>query len=275
MRLSEGKALSVLKLLVEGCSIRSAERITGVEKRTILSLLETVGERCEKLMTDRIQGITVKNVQCDELWGYVGMKEKTKNRKGLESGRIGDAYCFVGMERNTKLILAWHLGRRTATDTVDFTEKLKHATKGNFQVSTDGFKPYIDAIEWSFGADVDFAQIVKAYANNPENETRYSPCVCTGCTKVPVSGNPDLAKASTSHIERQNLTIRMGMRRMTRLTNGFSKKWANLKSAYALHFAYYNFCRIHKTLRVTPAMESGIADHVWTLAELINARENL
>ena len=269
MRLSKEKALSVLKLLIEGCSIRSAERITGVEKRTILSLLALVGERCEKLMTDRIHGLTVKNVQCDELWGFVGMKEKTKTRKGLDSGRIGDAYCFVGMERNTKLILAWHLGRRTATDTVDFTEKLRYATKGTFQINTDGFKPYVDAVEWAFGADADFAQIVKSYANNPENETRYSPSLCTGCTKQRIAGNPDLGKASTSHIERQNLTIRMGMRRMTRLTNAFSKKWTNLKSAYALHFAYYNFCRIHKTLRVTPAMEAGITDHIWNIMELV------
>jgi len=270
MRLPLEKALFVIKLLVEGCSIRSAERITGVEKRTILSLLALVGERCEGLMMNRIQGLTVKNVQCDELWGYVGMKEKTKTHKALTSGRIGDAYCFVAMERNTKLILAWHLGRRTATDTVDFTQKLRHATKGNFQISTDGFQAYAEAISYSLGAQhVDFAQIIKSYANNPENETRYSPSLCTGCSKVSVYGNPDLSKASTSHIERQNLTIRMGMRRMTRLTNAFSKKWTNLKSAYALHFAFYNFCRIHATLRVTPAMEAGIADHVWTIQELL------
>jgi transposase-like protein/IS1 family transposase len=271
MRLSEEKALSVLKLLVEGCSIRSAERITGVEKRTILSLLATVGEKCEALMTKKICGLTVKNVQADELWGFVEMKEKTKTHKGETSNRIGDAYCFVGMERSTKLILAWHLGRRTAADTIDFTEKLRYATKGNFQINTDGFAPYRDAIEWAFGADVDFAQIIKVYANNPENETRYSPCQCTGCNKQIVSGTPDLSKASTSHIERQNLTIRMSMRRMTRLTNAFSKKWKNLKAAYALHFAYYNFCRVHKTLRITPAMEAGITDHVWSIPELLQS----
>jgi len=255
--------------LVEGCSIRSAERITGVEKRTILSLLEVVGKKCEALMNDKIRGLEVKNVQCDEIWGFVGMKEKTKNSKGEDDVRIGDAYCFVALERTNKLILAWHLGRRSAADTVEFTDKLRYSTKGNFQVNTDGFKLYVDAMEWSFGADVDFAQIIKVYANNPENETRYSPCQCTGCNKQVVCGSPDLSKASTSHIERQNLTIRMSMRRMTRLTNAFSKKWNNLKYAYALHFAYYNFCRIHKTLRVTPAMEAGIADHVWSLTELL------
>lgn len=270
MRLSLEKALSVLKLLVEGCSIRSAERITGVEKRTILSLLVLVGDRCEKMMLERIHDLEVANVQCDELWGYVGMKEKTKASKGMTSNRIGDAWCYVAMERSNKLILAWHLGRRTADHTVEFTEKLRHATKGNFQINTDGFSGYPEAISYSLGAQhVDFVQIVKTYASSPESETRYSPSECTGCHKVPFYGNPDLGKASTSHIERQNLTVRMGMRRMTRLTNAFSKRWKNFKAAYALHFAYYNFCRVHQTLRVTPAMETGITDHIWTLAELI------
>ncbi len=270
MRLPLDKALSVLKLLVEGCSIRSAERITGVEKRTILSLLLLVGDRCEKMMYGHIYGLEVQNVQCDELWGYVGMKEKTKTSKGIASGRIGDAWCYVAMERNTKLVLAWHLGRRNASDTIDFTEKLRHATKGNFQINTDGFSAYPEAISWSLGVQhVDFAQIIKTYASSPEGEKRYSPSECTGCYKIAVAGNPDLSKASTSHIERQNLTIRMGVRRLTRLTNAFSKKWKNLRAAYALHFAYYDFCRVHQTLRVTPAMEMGIADHVWSLQELI------
>lgn len=270
MRLPVEKALSVLRLLVEGCSIRSAERISGVEKRTILSLLLLVGDHCQKMMFDRIQGLEANNVQCDELWGYVGMKEKTKARKGIASQRIGDAWCYVAMERTTKLILAWHLGRRTTDHAVDFTEKLRHATKGNFQINTDGFSAYPEAISYSLGAQhVDFAQIIKTYASSPEGEVRYSPSECTGCHKVSVYGNPDLGKASTSHIERQNLTVRMGMRRLTRLTNAFSKKWKNLKAAYALHFAYYNFCRIHNALRVTPAMEAGIADHVWTLSELL------
>lgn len=272
MRLPWEKALSVIQHLVEGCSIRSTERITGVEKRTILDLLELVGERCEKLMEERIQGLSVKDVQCDEIWGYIQMKEKTKTKKKIESDTIGDAWCFTAMERHTKLILAWHLGRRTAKDTEAFTEKLAYATKGNFQVSTDGFKGYEDAIIYSLGAQfVDFAQLIKIYAASPESEKRYSPSECIGAKKVSVFGNPDMDKVCTSHVERSNLTVRMAMRRMTRLTNGFSKKWLNLKYAYALQFAYYNFCRVHKTLRVTPAMESGLTDHVWSLGELIGA----
>jgi transposase-like protein/IS1 family transposase len=272
MRLPLEKALSVIKLLVEGCSIRSIERITGVEKRTIMSLLLLVGERCEKLMADRIQGLRVTNVACDELWGFCKMKEKTKTRKGIEDAQIGDAWCYVGMERNTKLVLAWHLGRRTAEHTTEFTEKLAHATKGRFQINTDGFAPYREAISYSLGAQyVDFAVIVKQYAATAESETRYSPSDCIGCKKTAVYGQPDLQAASTSHIERQNLTVRMSMRRMTRLTNAFSKKWKNLRAAYALHFGYYNFCRIHMSLRVTPAMETGITDHVWTIQELLAA----
>jgi transposase-like protein/IS1 family transposase len=272
MRLPLEKAISVIQHLVEGCSIRSVERITGVEKRTILSLLALVGERCEKVMEDRIQGLKVKEVACDEIWGYVKMKSKTKTKKTLTGKKIGDAWCFIAMERYTKLILAWHLGHKNMDDTVAFTEKLRRATQGNFQVNTDGFPPYKDAVIYSLGAQfVDFVQIIKIYRNNPESETRYSPSKCIGCEKVAIFGNPDLKRGLTSHVERQNLTVRMTMRRMTRLTNAFSKKWDNLKWAYALQFAYYNFCRIHQSLRITPAMKQGSTDHVWTIQELITS----
>lgn len=274
MRLPIQKAVSVIQLLVEGCSIRSTERITGVEKRTILSLLALIGCRSEQFMAQRIQNLQVKEVSCDEVWGYVGMKARTKARKAISSKQLGDAWCFIAMERHTKLILAWHLGQRNREDTVAFTEKLAGATEGNFQITTDAFPAYKDAIIHSMGAkNVDFAQVIKIYRSNPESETRYSPSVCIGCEKTARFGNPDLRKATTSHIERQNLSVRMGMRRMTRLTNAFSKKWINLKHAYALQFAYYNFCRVHQTLRITPAMESGLTDHVWTIQELILATQ--
>jgi transposase-like protein/IS1 family transposase len=271
MRLPMEKAISVIQHLVEGCSIRTTERIVGVEKRTILSLLALVGERCESLMKDKISGLKIKECACDEIWGYVGMKNRTKAQKALKNNDLGDAWCFIGMERYSKLILAWHLGKRTVEDTIMFTEKLAQATKGNFQINTDGFIPYKDAVIYSLGAQsVDFAQITKIYRSNPEPETRYSPGAYVACAKVAVFGNPDLKRASTSHIERQNLTVRMGMRRMTRLTNAFSKKWLNLKWAYALQFAYYNFCRIHQSLRITPAMAAGVTDHVWNIEELLS-----
>lgn len=272
MILAEEKALSVIQHIVEGCSIRSTSRITDVHPRTILKLLTVVGDKCEALMTERIQGLSVNDVQCDEVWGFVQMKEKTKVKKGSDLDGVGDAWTFVAFERHTKMVLAWHLGRRTEADTIVFTEKLAHATRGSFQVTTDGFKPYQHAIVLSLGAQyVDFAQLVKLYVNNPEGETRYSPAECTGAKKVPIYGDPDMRKVCTSHVERQNLNIRMGMRRMTRLTNAFSKKWSKLHASLAIFFAYHNFCRVHSSLRVTPAMEAGIADHIWSLKELLAA----
>jgi len=270
MILAEEKAMSILQHLVEGCSVRTTSRITGVHPRTILNLLSLAGEKCERLMAERIHGLRVKDVECDELWGYVGMKEKTKSKKGRDEVTLGDAWTFVGIERHSKLVLAWHLGRRTERDTVAFTEKLAAATEGSFQITTDGFKPYQDAVVLSLGAQgVEFAQLVKLYAATAESETRYSPAECIGCKKVPVFGNPNMRKVSTSHVERQNLTMRMQMRRLTRLTNAFSKKWEKLYAMLALYFAWYNFVRVHQTLRVTPAMEAGITDHIWTIGEML------
>jgi len=272
MILAEQKVLSVLQHIVEGCSIRTTSRITEVHPRTILNLLTIVGEKCERMMRERIKGLAVKEVQCDEIWGFVGMKEKTKVRKGETSDSIGDAWTFVAFERHTKMVLAWDLGRRTEADTIIFTDKLAHATRGTFQVTTDGFKPYQHAVVLSLGVQhVDFAQLVKLYTSNPESETRYSPAECTGAKKVPIYGDPDMAKVCTSHVERQNLNIRMGMRRMTRLTNAFSKKWTKLYATLAVFFTYHNFCRVHSSLRVTPAMEAGITDHIWSLSELLAA----
>ena len=271
MILAEEKALAVLHHLVEGCSIRSTERLTGVHRDTILKLLVFVGGKCERLMDERIQGLHVSEVQCDEQWQYIGMKQKTKNKKGIDDNTVGDSWVFTAIERNTKLILCWHLGKRTEADTIAFTEKLAHATAGNFQVTTDGFKPYQHAIVLSLGAQyVDFAQLVKVYAAE-QKEPRYSPAECIGANKVTIFGNPDMDKVSTSHVERHNLSTRMSSRRYTRLTNAFSKKWSKHHAALALWFAYYNFCRVHRTLKVTPAMEAGITDHVWELRELLTA----
>jgi len=235
--------------------------------------LEFVGEKCIRLFALLICGIRVSEVQCDEIWGFVQMKEKTKHAKGKEDDdTLGDAWCYVGMERNTKLILTWHLGRRTTEDTEIFTEKLNYATEGNFEIYTDGFPAYKDAIILSLGTRVDFAQIIKIYGKPEGEEHRYSPSQVIEINKIAVHGNPNMEAAGTSHIERQNLTIRMGNRRMTRLTNAFSKKWINLDYSYALHFFHYNFIRIHSTLRVTPAMESKITDRIWTWEELLRAQ---
>jgi transposase-like protein/IS1 family transposase len=272
MILSEEKAIAVLQHLVEGCSIRSTERITGVHRDTILKLLVVVGEKCERLMNERIKGLHVSDVQCDEQWQYIGMKQKTKKRNGVEDETMGDSWVFTAIERNTKLILCWHLGKRTVADTVAFTEKLADATADqSFQISTDGFTPYRDAIVLSLGAKkVDFAQVIKVFGTPQDEDHRYSPPEVIELQKIAVFGNPDLDKATTSHVERHNLSTRMQSRRYTRLTNAFSKKWEKHHAALALWFAYYNFCRVHRTLRVTPAMEAKISDHVWTLKELLS-----
>jgi transposase-like protein/IS1 family transposase len=273
MRLSLDRALLCIQLIVEGNSIRSTERITGVHRDTILALLVKAGQRCEKLLAETIKAVQVRDVECDEMWGYVGMKEKAKGRERKDVAELGDAYTYVAIERNTKLILTWHLGKRNRQDTLAFIIKLRNATTGKFQLSTDGWPSYPECVERVFGADIHYAQLVKVYRASRDGEQRYSPAEVVDVEVVPRVGMPDYERICTSHIERQNLTMRMQIRRLTRLTNAFSKKWDNLKAAVALHFAFYNFCRTHKTIRCTPAMESGITNHVWSLAELLGATQ--
>jgi transposase-like protein/IS1 family transposase len=272
MRLPMDKAEMVLKLLVEGMSIRSAERITGVHRDTILRLLTLAGERCQRLMDEKIKNLDVRDVEMDEIWGFVQKKEGHKLSSEKNDDAIGTAYCFVGMERNTKLILAHHLGKRDANSTDKFVSKLANATSSQrYQLTSDGFPPYTTAVKIFLPSRVHFAQLVKVYGASSEGEGRYSPAEVVDAVPTIVSGNPDPDRICTSHIERQNLSIRMGMRRMTRLTNAFSKKWENLQAAYSLWFAFYNFCRVHKTLRVTPATEAGITKHTWSIYELLVA----
>jgi transposase-like protein/IS1 family transposase len=273
----EGKKLAAdkielcIRLLVEGNSVRSTERISGVHRDTILRLLETVGERCLMLQETLVKGVKVANVEADEIWAYVGMKQKTANAQGRIDEPIGSVYTFTAIEKDSKLIVAWHLGKRTEQDALIFLEKLYAATETTkrFQMSTDAFRGYDHTVNEVLGTKVDYAQIIKLYRATRPDEARYSPSECIGIKKKVVCGNPLMEKVSTSIVERSNLTMRMSMRRLTRLTNGFSKKFDNLNYALALFFAYYNFCRIHKSLRCTPAMEAGIAKRVWNLKELI------
>jgi len=260
----------VLQLLIEGCSVRSAERISGLHRDTILKLLVTAGEQCEKLMGRLIVNVPVKDVECDEMWAFVGKKEKRVRPEDDPS--YGDAYTFVAIERNTKLVLNFALGKRNMATTNIFIEGLRHATSGKqkFQISTDGFAPYRSSITTTLHDRISgFAQLIKVYRSPQDGEARYSPAEVASVEVVPVYGDPDPARICTSIVERQNLTMRMQMRRLTRLTNGFSKKWENLWAALCLHFAYYNFCKIHRTLRVTPAMEAGITDRVWDISDLL------
>jgi transposase-like protein/IS1 family transposase len=266
MRIDMDKALKCLHLLVEGMSIRSTMRVTGTNRNTILDLLALVGGNCERLLAARLKSLPVNDVQVDEVWGFVGMKEKTRERFHEGQDEVGDAYCFIGLERNTKLVLAWHLGRRCKEDTIEFAHKLAAATTGQFQITTDGYKPYKTAVP-AILPETDFAQLIKEYATKDDH--KYSPGEVIGTKKVVRNGHPDREKISTSHVERQNLTVRMGNRRMTRLTNAFSKKWANHRAMLALSFAYYNFCRNHMTLGTTPAIAAGLEAEVWTLQQLV------
>lgn len=268
MYISQDRAVLALQLLLEGNSIRSTERITGLDRNTIMSLLVKAGDRCNSLMVSRIQNLTVKDVEVDEIWGFVQKKEGHKSDD--DGPEVGDAYCFIGMERNTKLVLAYHLGKRNAKATDAFIGKLAYATsRERYQLTSDGFGPYVSAVKMLLRDRVDFAQLIKVYGTPRDGEQRYSPAEVVDSVPVEIMGRPVRSRICTSHIERQNLSVRMGMRRMTRLTNCFSKRWSHLEAAYSLWFAYYNFCRVHKTLRVTPAMESGIASHVWTIGELL------
>ena len=272
MRISLDKAETILKLMLEGMSVRSIQRITGAHQKTILDLLVIAGEKCERIMNEKIKGVPVKDVEADEIWGFVQMKRNTRIRKGISDPLVGDAYTFVGIERNTKLVLAWHMGDRDMINTEAFTEKLSYATSGHFQLTTDGHPTYPEAVAFSLGTRVDFAQLIKVYGKQDvEGERKYSPPEVVETLTKYIIGHADPRRICTSIVERSNLSIRTSVRRLTRLTNAFSKKWENLYAMMGLYFCWYNFCRIHSSIRCTPAMESGITTHVWTLKELLTA----
>jgi len=270
MYVSKEKAVMALQLLLEGNSIRSTERICQMDRNTIMSLLAKAGERCQRLMDEKLVDLPVRDVQVDEIWGYVGKKENHKTAGEQSAVEIGDAYCYVAVERHTKLVLTHYVGKRNVPSTDHFVAKLAYATSTfPYQLTTDGFPPYVKAVKKHLPGRVHFAQLVKVYASPREGEQRYSPGEVVEAVPVRIMGYPQRKQICTSHVERQNLSIRMGMRRMTRLTNAFSKKWENLEAAYALWFAYYNWCRVHSSLKVTPCMKAGIESRVWTIGELI------
>lgn len=266
------KQIQVLNALVEGNSIRSTERMTEIHRDTIMRLLVRVGNKCQKIMDDRLCGFHCRRIQVDEIWTFVKKKEKRLTNKERLQGEFGDQYVFVALDADTKLVPNFTVGKRDAETTLEFMIDLYRRLQGNgrIQLTSDGFKPYIEAVEEIFGGEIDFAQLIKVFGSVPEQEKRYSPPKVTEVLSKVINGHPEKKHICTSYVERQNLTMRMQIRRFTRLTNGFSKKIENLRAALALHFAHYNFMRIHKTLRVTPAMEAGITDHVWEWEEILN-----
>ena len=267
-RLGTVKRTAVVAALCEGMSIRATVRMTGVAKNTVVKLLIDMGAACSKYQDETIRGIKAKRVQCDEIWSFVGSKEKNTSIEKKAHG-WGDCWTWTALDANTKLMISFRLGDRTLATAYDFMHDVAERLAGRIQLTTDGHKVYIEAVESAFGLDVDYAMLNKVYRANPEGQTRYSPAKCIGCDRKRISGNPDSKHVSTSYVERANLTMRMSMRRFTRLTNAFSKKLENHAAMVALYFMYYNFARIHQTLRVTPAMEAGIADHVWGIEEIV------
>jgi IS1 family transposase len=260
----------VVAALVEGTSINATCRITGVAKHTVLKLLKDLGCAAASYHDSHVRNVRVRRLQCDETWAFVGAKMKNTSAEKIEQG-WGDVWTWTAIDADTKLIVSYTLGQRGAETANAFMQDVASRLSTRIQLTTDGHRVYADAVEGAFGADIDYAMLVKIYgASNDNPESRYSPATCIGCRTGVLNGDPDPDYISTSFVERQNLSMHMGMRRFTRLTNGFSKKLENHGHMVALYFMHYNFCRIHKTLRVTPAMEAALTDHVWTLQELVD-----
>jgi IS1 family transposase len=275
-KLDTKKRAQVLACLVEGNSIRATVRMTGAAKNTVVKLLADVGAACAEYQDKALRNLPCKRLQCDEIWSFVYAKEKNVATAKAAPDRAGDVWTWTALCADTKLVAAWAVGPRDGGMAYDFMCDLAGRLKNRVQLTTDGFKPYLAAVEGAFGTDeIDYAQLIKIYGparqtGRPErfNERKYSPENICGIKIKDLLGDPEVSAISTSYVERQNLTMRMSMRRFTRLTNGFSKKVENHAHAIALHFMYYNFGRIHQSLRITPAMEAGISDHVWSLDEI-------
>jgi IS1 family transposase len=268
--LSSVERVNVIRCLVDGCSMRATARIAGVARNTIDKLLVELGAACSKFQDNTLRNLSCRRVQVDEIWAFCYCKQKQLTPEIAERQIAGDVWTWAATDADTKLVPCWTLGKRDA-DTADvFVSDMASRLADRAQITSDGLAVYMAAIVKAFGEDVDYAKLVKYYGNDVEGEKRYSPAVCTGCQKTGMIGEPDPQHISTSYIERQNLTMRMSMRRFTRLTNAFSKKIENHAAAVSLHMMYYNFARVHQTLKTTPAVAAGVADHVWTVEEIVS-----
>ena len=272
-RLSTEKRAQVIGCLVEGMSIRATVRITGAAKNTVTKLLVDLGQACSDYQDRVLRDLPCKRLQFDEIWAFCYAKAKNVPEEHRGEFGYGDVWTWTAIDADTKLVPSWYVANRDTEAATAFVTDVASRVKGRVQLTTDGHAPYLEAVDYAFGPnDIDYAVLQKIYGNDPQPQKRYSPAKCLSTETKIVSGNPDPEHVSTSYVERQNLTMRMGMRRFTRLTNGFSKKAENLVAAVSLHFMYYNFARPHKTLSKpypkTPAMAAGVADHVWTLHEI-------
>jgi IS1 family transposase len=268
-RLSTEDRVRVISALVEGVGINATCRMTGVAKNTVLKLLADVGKACDEYQDKALRNLTCRRIQCDEIWSFCYAKQKNVSPEKEGILGYGDVWTWTAIDADTKLIPTWLVGLRTADDATGFVRDLASRLANKVQLTTDGLKVYLEAVEGAFGGDIDYAQLIKLYEGERAGEARYSPAKCTGIRTNVVSGEPEARHISTSYVERQNLSMRMGMRRFTRLTNAFSKKLENHEHAVALYFMHYNFAKIHTTLRVTPAMEAGVTDRLWEIEDIV------
>ncbi|MSV29395.1 MAG: DDE domain-containing protein [Bryobacterales bacterium] len=270
-RLNTDERSQIIRCLVDGNSIRATVRITGFSKNTITKFLVEIGAACSKYQDEHFRNLTSRRIQVDEIWSFVGCKNKNVPAEKAGKFGVGSVWTFTAIDADTKLVPCWLVGTRDGGCATEFIQDLAARLRNRIQLTSDGHKMYLEAVEDAFGADIDFAQLVKIYGESAEavQQKRYSPADCVGCEKHAIMGSPDPKHVSTSYVERQNLTMRMSMRRFTRLTNGFSKKVENHVAALALYFMYYNFVRIHQTLRVTPAMAAGVTDTLWDVADIV------
>jgi IS1 family transposase len=268
-RLSAQQRARIVRAVVEGNSIRATGRMTGAAKNTVVKLLVDLGTACEAYQDRAMRDLPCRRLRCDEIWSFCWAKEKHVPPEHQGQFGSGDVWTWTAIDADTKLVPTWWVGRRTADDAAAFIGDLAGRLANRVQVTTDGHRVYLTAVAGAFGDRIDYAQLVELYGPDPEGETRYRPPACIGTETHVVAGEPDPVHVSTSYAERQNLTLRMGMRRFTRLTNAFSTKVANLAHAVALHFMHYNFARPHQTLKTTPAMAAGVADHPWTIEEIV------
>ncbi len=263
----------VIRCLVEGNSIRATVRITGASKNTIAKLLVEVGYACANFQDRAFRNLNLKRIQCDEIWSFCYAKDKNLPVEKQETFGFGSVWTWTALDAETKLVPCWMVGPRDVPAAREFMNDLASRLATRVQLTTDGHKPYLEAVEAAFGHDIDYAMLIKLYGDDKQGDTRYSPGVCHGSRKEIVTGSPARKHVSTSYVERQNLTMRMHMRRFTRLTNAFSKKLENHIAAISLHFMYYNFCRIHQTLRVTPAMAANVTDRAWEVDDIVRLLE--
>lgn len=268
-KLPLSKRVQILAMLCEGSSMRSISRVADVSINTVSKLLVEAGEACLAIHEETVRNVKASRIQCDEIWSFCHAKQKNVATAKAAPEGAGDVWTWTAIDADTKLIVSYFVGDRSGDSAIELMDDLRDRIANRVQITTDGHRAYVEAVEGAFGGDVDYAQLVKLYGPTITAPGRYSPAECTGIKKIRREGNPDIAHVSTSFVERQNLTMRMSMRRFTRLTNGFSKKLENHVHALALYFAFYNFVRIHKTLRMSPAMAAGITDRLWSLDDIV------